>query len=308
LHKRPAKTNDGDAANAQFFRQLRCRALNIPDVLSRSHRGWDLTLDSFTLVSITSSKGSIMGRDIPESLRRFSDPESKQAVQFWTRNARVIAVKIWSETHVSSSGGGGYIQGGTGYVNAPKVSSSVTEKREMWYQGEDGKQNSLKILPGVKVNEGNDISLVSIGTADSGWLVALVNRTTGLWYDGIVEGGFTSGKGLFKSKFFNSEAAPGGGLGCGGGCLTLIGVVCIVAWLVVTKTDCEVSVYLPYRQSCSDQAGLYGLGGACALVLGVVLIAAWKSAANRVSQRNNAKRPAIERFEDHYKRVIGSLF
>ncbi len=52
----------------------------------------------------------------------------------------VESVKDWSETHVSSSGGGGYVSGGSGYVPAPTVSSYSVHRQVFFLKHEDGTQ------------------------------------------------------------------------------------------------------------------------------------------------------------------------
>jgi hypothetical protein len=51
----------------------------------------------------------------------------------------------WSETHVSSSGGGGYLHQGSGHVSAPTVSSTVKSKHEFWIQTADGHQIAVQL-------------------------------------------------------------------------------------------------------------------------------------------------------------------
>jgi hypothetical protein len=52
---------------------------------------------------------------------------------------KIIGSKTWTETHVSSSGGGGYIHKGTGQIHAPTVHSTTVERGEVWIRNKDGK-------------------------------------------------------------------------------------------------------------------------------------------------------------------------
>ena len=57
----------------------------------------------------------------------------------------VMSSSKWSETHVSSSGGGGYLHQGSGHVSAPTVSSTVKSKHEFWIQTADGHQIPVQL-------------------------------------------------------------------------------------------------------------------------------------------------------------------
>ncbi len=57
-----------------------------------------------------------------------------------TMTGRVLGEKKWAETHIHSSGGGGYVHGGTGYVNPVRVTSSHTTRHEFWLQRADGQE------------------------------------------------------------------------------------------------------------------------------------------------------------------------
>jgi hypothetical protein len=70
----------------------------------------------------------------------------------------VESVKDWSETHISSSGGGGYVSGGSGYVPAPTVSSRSVHRQVFFLKHEDGTQgecntNLINVSVGHKVTK-----------------------------------------------------------------------------------------------------------------------------------------------------------
>lgn len=57
----------------------------------------------------------------------------------------VMSSQKWSETHVRSSGGGGYLHQGSGHVSAPTISSTVSSKHEFWIQTQDGQQVPVQL-------------------------------------------------------------------------------------------------------------------------------------------------------------------
>ena len=79
----------------------------------------------------------------------------------WLNGVRgpVIGHKKWSETHVSSSGGGGYMpQGGGGYVSAPRISGRVETKSEFWIRTSDN--TDVKIEADIEIMEGHTVSIL----------------------------------------------------------------------------------------------------------------------------------------------------
>ena len=113
-----------------------------------------------------------------------------KTVKFWHVTGEVLASQKFNETHVSvsSSGGGGYIASGSGYVGAPHVqsSSSTITNHEFWIKTEDGREKDVK-LKGVDspLRAGQKISLISARRkeSDSGWHSIVVNHSAGKhWY------------------------------------------------------------------------------------------------------------------------------
>jgi hypothetical protein len=91
----------------------------------------------------------------------------------------VESVKDWSETHVSSSGGGGNLSGGTGYVSAPTISSRSVHRQVFFVKYEDVAQKEFDTtLIGVAV--GHKVSEVCGAKQgiDSGHYLGLYNHTT----------------------------------------------------------------------------------------------------------------------------------
>jgi hypothetical protein len=69
----------------------------------------------------------------------------------------------WSETHVSSSGGGGYVDGhGRGHINAPTISSTVVNRHvnDFWVRESDGTEHNFKLTDSnFPVAEGQTIRI-----------------------------------------------------------------------------------------------------------------------------------------------------
>jgi hypothetical protein len=79
----------------------------------------------------------------------------------------VMSSSKWSETHVSSSGGGGYLHGGSGQVSAPTVSSTVKSKHEFWVQTPDGHQIPVQLTDAdFPLMPGQLITLVNTPSAN----------------------------------------------------------------------------------------------------------------------------------------------
>ena len=78
----------------------------------------------------------------------------------WINGVRgkVIQTKTWTETHVSSSGGGGYLHNGSGQVHAPTVRSTIVEKGETWVKTRNGKD--ICIPSKISGIEGHDVCVL----------------------------------------------------------------------------------------------------------------------------------------------------
>lgn len=87
--------------------------------------------------------------------------------------ATVVDVQQWTETHVNSHGGGGYIhpQFG-GYVEAPKITSRSTRHQRVRFKFEDGGQQTGLDLPVyIHLSPGDEVALI-----------AAANPVTKKWY------------------------------------------------------------------------------------------------------------------------------
>jgi hypothetical protein len=82
-------------------------------------------------------------------------------LQFRSVEGQAFGSQTRSETHVESSGGGGYLNQGSGYVSAPTVTSKVTTKREFWVRPTQGPQVSVQLTDGdMAVADGQRVTLV----------------------------------------------------------------------------------------------------------------------------------------------------
>ena len=100
-------------------------------------------------------------------------------VKFWRVTGEVLGQNKYSKTHVSSSGGGGYVGKGGGHVSAPKVHSTTVTHHEFWIKEEDGSEKSVKLSGhDIPLREGQKITLISAGIKgkDSGFYSVLVNH------------------------------------------------------------------------------------------------------------------------------------
>ncbi len=57
----------------------------------------------------------------------------------------IIGQQKWSETEVSSTGGGGHIGPQGGSFSAPKITSTTKTKQEIWIREEDGLESSVEL-------------------------------------------------------------------------------------------------------------------------------------------------------------------
>lgn len=104
------------------------------------------------------------------------------SIQFWKITGEILGTQKYSETHVSSSGGGGYVNQGNGYISAPTVHSRVVTQHEFWLKTEDGQEVAIKLSGfDIPLREGQKITIISAGNAgeNSGWYSVLVNHNAG---------------------------------------------------------------------------------------------------------------------------------
>ncbi len=111
----------------------------------------------------------------------------------------VQGLRKWTETHVSSSGGGGYLYDGSGYISAPKVSSKIVERVEFWLKPIAPGGNELKLTINVDVRDGHRMVLIWGGLRHEtkGKFLFLLNESSGQEYN--LAAGSTFEKGFVRS-------------------------------------------------------------------------------------------------------------
>ena len=100
-------------------------------------------------------------------------------VQFGHVSGTVLSSRKTSETHVSSSGGGGRVGRRGGYVAAPKVHSRVVTKHEFWLRKLDGTEQVFQFTNrDIALREGQQVSLLIAARANAkqSWYAELVNH------------------------------------------------------------------------------------------------------------------------------------
>jgi len=82
------------------------------------------------------------------------------AVRFYRTSGTVLDSKRSSETHVSSSGGGGYVGRYGGTVSAPTVHSNVVTTDDFWIETENGNEEKISMTnKDISLRNGQKISL-----------------------------------------------------------------------------------------------------------------------------------------------------
>ncbi len=92
----------------------------------------------------------------------------------------VVGSDKYSETYVSSSGGGGYVGPNGGHVSAPTVSSTTVTCHEFWLRGEDGTEKSISLRGyDIPLRTGQKVTMVMAGDAkaSTGRYTTLVNHS-----------------------------------------------------------------------------------------------------------------------------------
>ena len=94
-----------------------------------------------------------------------------------------------SETHISSSGGGGYVGQSGGRVSAPTIHSSVTTKHEFWIELENGTEKAIQLSGcDIPLKTGHKITLVSVDKSKKSekFYTFLVNHNTKETYEMVL--------------------------------------------------------------------------------------------------------------------------
>ena len=109
----------------------------------------------------------------------------RKKFEFWHLTGEVLGSNKSSETHVSASGGGGYISQNFINLNPISVDSTVITKHEFWVKTNDGTEHAVK-LQGVDVplRAGQRVSVISAGRKGKGhgFYSILVNHSAGKYW------------------------------------------------------------------------------------------------------------------------------
>jgi hypothetical protein len=81
-------------------------------------------------------------------------------VHFSHVSGTVLSSRKHSETHVTSTGGGGRAGRNGGYVEAPKVRSTVVTRHEFWIRKTDGTEQVFQFTDrNIPLREGQQVSM-----------------------------------------------------------------------------------------------------------------------------------------------------
>jgi curved DNA-binding protein CbpA len=94
----------------------------------------------------------------------------------------VISNDLWSETHVSSRGGGGMTVAGFGYNTAPKVRSQAVAKQRIGVRSPGRDVFVDQAGSHIPIALGQDVELVQASGHRTQGIVAIVNRSSGQWF------------------------------------------------------------------------------------------------------------------------------
>jgi hypothetical protein len=123
-------------------------------------------------------------------------------IKFSVESGRVLpGQQKVTKTTVRSSGGGGYVHQGSGFVDAPKITSTTTTEQEFWLQAESGHQVPVRIAGDVMaVNVDQEVSLLHAQHPTKGgqWLVGIVNHSARKTAWLLAPGDVVKGAGLVR--------------------------------------------------------------------------------------------------------------
>ena len=95
----------------------------------------------------------------------------------------ILQGETWSSTHVSSSGGGGSIHNGSGYISAPTIHSRTTTHQAIWVKDENTQKDiKLNIPSNVDVMQSHKIKYAQLIYNKRVLSVYFENYDTELWW------------------------------------------------------------------------------------------------------------------------------
>jgi curved DNA-binding protein CbpA len=96
----------------------------------------------------------------------------------------VMATDVWSDTQVSSKGGGGLTVMGFGYTSAPRVTSQVVHRQRIGVRCPAGDLFLERTGQSIPIAIGQAVEIVRAESKDRSrdGFVAVINRSSGRWY------------------------------------------------------------------------------------------------------------------------------
>ncbi|MBM0212917.1 MULTISPECIES: hypothetical protein [Pseudomonas syringae group] len=104
-----------------------------------------------------------------------------KTIEFTSLVGEVIGSEKLSETHVSSSGGGGYVGREGGHVRAAQISSTSVINHEFWVRDDTGIEHDVKLKgQDIPLRTGQRITLIKVkhkNGSGKGWYSIIVNHS-----------------------------------------------------------------------------------------------------------------------------------
>jgi len=89
----------------------------------------------------------------------------RKTIEFSWLTGTLLSQNKYSETHVSSSGGGGTVTPHGGVVHAPTASSTVITNQDFWIKTDDGAEEPIQLRDcDIPLREGQRITVISAQT------------------------------------------------------------------------------------------------------------------------------------------------
>ena len=112
-------------------------------------------------------------------------------IAFAGMTGEVVGSQKFSETKISSSGGGGYVGPEGGRISAPTIRSTSVTNHEIWIRAEDGVEHNVSLRGlDIPLREGQKVTLVATARKGAGVMMycMLVNHSAGRhWYINTAE-------------------------------------------------------------------------------------------------------------------------
>ena len=173
------------------------------------------------------------------------------ATDVWTISGTVISNHIKSETHVTSSGGGGYVSDtGPSYIRAPSIHSYNSHEQEMWLLLANGEQKNIRLhetdLPAIA---GQRVSFILAGRPDRdmGYYMRFVNHDARKWW--------SIQKGAWLVDKHNLMPVPSPGshpMGCFGFSVLFLASPCLIGAISAGVGKLLMSMGAEARQKVAD--------------------------------------------------------